>query len=134
MSYCSHCGAEVHDEAIVCVKCGCAIKPQQKQSDGNDTLLVVAKVFMIIACVITPAFGLLYGLIFLALSVVPGMAFVGLIIIMVCALPLAWCLPLTITVSNKIKNQEPIGIGIKICTLIFVNLIAGILLLCHYDD
>lgn len=25
MKYCSHCGAEIEDEAIVCVKCGCSV-------------------------------------------------------------------------------------------------------------
>ena len=24
MKYCTHCGAEVNDEAIVCIKCGCS--------------------------------------------------------------------------------------------------------------
>ncbi|MCH5334722.1 MAG: TM2 domain-containing protein [Alistipes sp.] len=23
--FCSHCGAEIHDNAIICVKCGCAV-------------------------------------------------------------------------------------------------------------
>lgn len=23
--YCSHCGAEINDNAVVCVKCGCAV-------------------------------------------------------------------------------------------------------------
>ena len=26
MKYCAHCGAEVHSEAVVCVKCGCKIE------------------------------------------------------------------------------------------------------------
>ena len=30
--YCSNCGAEINDNAVVCVKCGCAVnKPEQKQ-------------------------------------------------------------------------------------------------------
>ncbi|MCL1837388.1 MAG: zinc ribbon domain-containing protein [Treponema sp.] len=24
MKYCAHCGAEINDEAVVCVKCGCS--------------------------------------------------------------------------------------------------------------
>lgn len=24
--YCMHCGAEIHDEAVICPKCGCAVK------------------------------------------------------------------------------------------------------------
>lgn len=25
MKYCKQCGAEVHDQAVICVKCGCSI-------------------------------------------------------------------------------------------------------------
>lgn len=28
MKYCSHCGAEVNDDAVVCVKCGRQIAPE----------------------------------------------------------------------------------------------------------
>lgn len=34
MKYCSHCGAEVNDEAVVCVKCGCSLGPI-KQVESN---------------------------------------------------------------------------------------------------
>lgn len=30
MMYCSHCGKEVHDEAVICVNCGCEIEKTQK--------------------------------------------------------------------------------------------------------
>lgn len=26
--FCSHCGAEIHDQAVVCVKCGCPVAPR----------------------------------------------------------------------------------------------------------
>lgn len=29
--FCSHCGAEVNENAIVCVKCGCAVAPNSSQ-------------------------------------------------------------------------------------------------------
>lgn len=25
--FCSHCGAEINDKAVVCVKCGCSVAP-----------------------------------------------------------------------------------------------------------
>ena len=31
--YCSTCGAEVHANAIVCIKCGCALAPKYSESD-----------------------------------------------------------------------------------------------------
>lgn len=30
--YCSNCGAEINDNAVVCVKCGCAVKKQESQT------------------------------------------------------------------------------------------------------
>ena len=44
-------------------------------------------------------------------------------------LNLAWCIPMTIIYYNKIKKNEPISTAFKVCTLIFVNTIAGILML-----
>lgn len=114
MKYCAHCGNEVLDEAIVCPKCGCSVdyeikrKPAQASTaDDKLTLRLIAKVFMIIG------------------TVVMG---IGLFLI-----PLAWCLPMTIAYSNKIKNNEPVSIGFKVCVLIFVNVIAGVLMLCDND-
>ena len=49
-------------------------------------------------------------------------------------IPLAWCLPMTISYSNKIKYGQPVSTGFKVCTLLFVNLIAGILMLCDNDN
>ena len=32
MKFCSTCGAELHDNAVVCVKCGCAVTPPPSQT------------------------------------------------------------------------------------------------------
>jgi len=43
MAYCSKCGKEVHDEAEICVHCGCRIKdppPQQTQISISDKNLI----------------------------------------------------------------------------------------------
>lgn len=45
-------------------------------------------------------------------------------------IPLCWCIPMTIHVYRQIKAKEPISVGFKICTLLFVSVISGILLLC----
>lgn len=82
---------------------------QQFQAiDDNSTLMTVTKVFLIIGCVINGICGLL--------------------------IPLAWCIPMTVIICKKFKNHEPIGMGLKICTLLFVSLISGICLLCMKDD
>lgn len=139
MKYCTHCGGEIHDEAVICIHCGRSVQGEAKRnsSSGSDTLITVAKVFMTIGCVATPAIGLLYGMIMLiaaSAALVTELLVAAILIMVFCCLPLAWTLPLTITVYRRSKNHEPISTGIKVCTLLFVNLIAGILLLCANDE
>lgn len=110
MKFCVHCGNEIHDDAVICVKCGRQIenKTQSNKQLNNedDTIITVVKVFLIIGCI------------------AQGWAI----------LPLAWCIPITITIFNCFRDKKPINTGLKICTLLFVNLIAGICLLCINDE
>lgn len=101
----------MHEDAVVCVKCGRSVVPPISSASTSavqkdDTMEVVIKVFLILGCVSQ-----------------------GWLL-----LPLAWCLPITISVFNSIRDNRPIGIGIKVCALLFVNVIAGICLLCMNDD
>ncbi len=105
MKYCQTCGAEIHENAVICTKCGCSI-PQEKVTGGNDGLAVASKVFLILGCI---AQGWML-------------------------LPLAWCLPITISICNKMNRGEPVGTGLKVCALLFVSLLGGILLLCRSDE
>lgn len=110
MKYCAHCGAEIMDAAVICVKCGCATQTQpqpaaQAAAVKDDTLDVVIKVVLILACVIQ-----------------------GIIL-----LPLAWCIPMTVSIFKKLNSGEPISTGLKVCTLLFVSLLGGICLLCRKD-
>lgn len=109
MKYCVHCGAEIFDEAVVCVKCGCKVemeKPAVVQNHEDDTMSTVIKVFLILGCISQ-----------------------GWLLI-----PLAWCIPITVSIFNAMRNKHTISTGMKICALIFVNLVAGICLLCVNDD
>ena len=114
MKYCSHCGNQLLDEAVMCPKCGCMVEQTKGvkyaanhgSESNSSTLKTVAKVFMIISTVI-----------------------MGLYII-----PLAWCLPMTLSYSRKIRDGEPVSTGFKVCCLLFVNIVAGILMLCDHDD
>ena len=106
MKFCQKCGKELVDEAVFCPGCGCAVAEVKKDSGGNDGLAVAGKVFLILGCI---AQGWLL-------------------------LPLAWCLPITIAICNKMKNDEPVGVGLKVCALIFVSFVGGLLLLCRSED
>ena len=109
MKYCVHCGAEIHDEAVICVKCGCKVEDDrmvvaQKQED--DTMSTVIKIFLILGCISQ-----------------------GWLLI-----PLAWCIPITVSIFHAMRDKRHISTGMKICTLLFVNLVAGICLLCADDN
>ena len=109
MKYCTICGAELHDEAVICPKCGCACAKETKpstQSSDSLTLKTIAKIFMILSCVV---FGFYL-------------------------IPLCWMVPMTVHYSNAIKEKKPVSLGFKICSLLFVNFIAGILMLCDTEN
>lgn len=106
MKYCIHCGSQIMDDAVVCIHCGCATAPNTTASKKDDTLETIVKVMLILGCIAE-----------------------GWLII-----PLAWCIPITVTIFKRFKTGEPIGTGLKICSLLFVNLIAGICLLCMDDQ
>ena len=108
MKFCEKCGTALADEAVFCINCGCAtgggiILQQYQTAAPKADLSVAVKVFMII------------GTVFMALCTF--------------CIGLAWTLPMTISYCNKIKRGEKIGTGFKICSLLFVNTIAGILML-----
>lgn len=118
--YCRYCGKLIDDGAAFCPHCGSRLAeyaggsvqtpyqapaPQDtQQTKTPSTLATVAYVFMIIYMVLSGFF----------------------------LIPLAWTLPMTLTFKNKIDKGLPVGVGFKVCTLLFVSMIAGILMLC--DD
>jgi uncharacterized membrane protein YvbJ len=110
MSYCPKCGAKMEDNATICPSCGYNLREEPNveavKSNGNESLQLVAKVFMIISTVLT-----------------------GIYII-----PLLWTIPMTVHYFTSCKEKRPVGIGFKVCTLIFVSLIAGILMLVDNQD
>lgn len=104
--FCEHCGKALSDEAVMCPNCGAPTRNySEKRSDDRH---IVTKVFMIIGCVMMSLGGFL--------------------------IPLAWTLPMTIIYFRRTRDGIPIGTGFKICTLLFVSLIAGIIMLCTEDD
>ena len=73
----------------------------------DEGLATAIKVFMILGCINSFAFGLV---------------------------PLIWRIPMTIHAFKKLEKNEAMGTGFKVCTLLFTNLIAGILLFLIKDE
>ena len=47
----------------------------------------------------------------------------------VAIIPLAWCIPMTIHAYRSYADNKPVSIAFGVCTLLFVSLIGGILML-----
>ncbi len=47
--------------------------------------------------------------------------------------PLAWCLPMTISYAKKTKNGEHVSVGFKVASLLFVSPLGGIFMLVAKD-
>ena len=54
MKYCSQCGKELVDEAVVCPNCGCAVQaPVNQQEDKPSTVLnILAFLFPVIGLIL----------------------------------------------------------------------------------
>ena len=98
MKYCTKCGRELLDEAVICPGCGCAVESNVPAVRGNEKESVLK-------------------------TIANGIAL----------FPLCWCIPMTISYFNHVRDRQPVSVGFKICSLLFVNLIAGILMLCDSD-
>ena len=156
MKYCMHCGNELIDEAAFCPKCGkvsdnstnqnyksnlnesqkyafnepdsisenlsneayASEENQLKTEKSISGLKIAAKVFMILGTVGT------------CVSMI-SIPYIGFLL---CPIPLAWCLPMTKAYCKMIKSGENVSVGFKVCSLIFVNTVAGILMLCDNDN
>ena len=106
MKYCPDCGTQLADQAAFCTNCGHKLDAAPNRSiniapPNDESLQIIVKIFLILGCIV-----------------------LGWMI-----LPLAWCLPITLTILGKLKRAEPISVGLKVASLLLVSPIAGIVLL-----
>lgn len=136
MKFCINCGTALVDEASFCSSCGAnqevnkAEEPTYPSTyETNDNgyqyqgvptgkvthsgFSKAAKILMIVG---------IFGNI------------ISTIIFILFPLPLAWCLPMTIKYFKKVDNNEPVSVGFKVCCLIFVSTVAGIMMLCDKEE
>jgi len=52
--FCSQCGAEVNEKAVICVKCGCSLQTSSQVGDDD------VNVGLVILSVLIPMFGFIY--------------------------------------------------------------------------
>ncbi len=81
--FCSHCGSEIVDDAVICIKCGRQVKTITKQGIVSDEKWSIDKFAgLIAATLLIPYIGGLIGLIFGIMSLgSPGKKKQGIILI-----------------------------------------------------
>lgn len=96
----------------------------------RDSRVKVAKAFMIVTIV----FYALSALVRLFLGIAADADMLTVVINVLLALvPYIWIIPMYCHFNKKIANCEPISVAFKVCTLLFVNIVSGILLLTIND-
>ncbi len=142
---CEYCGAEVLKESVVCPKCGCPLKSNtvqpsslydvksvKKDFHGWKTpngLQTTAMAFMLISCALWVAIAMVILLV-ASSGAYSGLSAIGLVYL----IPLTWIIPMYNKYSKLINDGEPVGVGFKVCTFLFVSKIAGICMLCDKDN
>ena len=69
MKYCSKCGKEIHDEAVICVHCGCSVEGAQKETAESKMLgefkrnVNSAFIFSIVGLVLVFGIGFIFSII-----------------------------------------------------------------------
>lgn len=125
--FCRKCGTQLSENATFCSQCGASVveevkteevvvestETQKTHARKPDGMGLTAQILMILSCAITILSSFTVSWFYL--------------------ISLVWMIPISICVANKLKFYEPVGMGLKICTLLFVNTIAGILLLCRKE-
>ena len=113
MKYCTHCGKELQEDATFCSQCGSyagiyeAKTAKQESAKSLSGLKAATKIVLIISMIMV------------------GISTYGLVFI--------WAAPMTSHYCKKIDRGEPVSMGFKVCTLLFVSTPAGIMMLCDQD-
>ena len=147
MAYCSYCGGTLPEGARFCPECGAragrpvvTYEPEtvyNEETGTRSTLQTVTGVFMIVSLVL-PVLIMIGIVLLLAAAESMGadytyymMAFVVLLFYAFFPLvSLAWKIPMTVHYFRATRYGRGPGLGLKICSLIFVGLVTGILMFC----
>lgn len=149
--FCVHCGKEISEEAVICPCCGKIVNeekiaevvsrqenPMEIINDEKLTLTDEELAWNKPTTLATVAMGFtITGCVFDALWTVGACAYAVIFesfLWLLALIPFVWCLSMTICFCSMVKNGEKMSVEEKIFLLLFVNLIAGILMLCDRDN
>lgn len=105
----------------------------KKLSESDRTLRLVAFIFALINTISIGMMGIfgslmiiLTGLANYSSQSIGGFIFLAIL----CFLPLAWMIPMTVHTFGLYNGKKQNTIAFGVCSILFLNLISGILLLC----
>ena len=130
MKYCMHCGSPLDDTAKFCAACGHQIHEAAPtftcQPTRSNSLQNAAKIFLIISIV--------FDAICILLCLLTMLIDPAMVAYLFVYCPLICCaIPMTIHYFKNTEQKIPCGTAYKVCVLLFVNQIAGILMLCDKE-
>ena len=139
MKKCPFCSASNYDFSTVCEKCKLPFGLEAKLNRKNRSVQTAAKVFLVIATISLWLSTLVCWIMWFALITSLKIGLTGPSILMLVALlsllvytVIVTCM--TCSYFNKTALNIRVGVGFKVCTLIFVSFIAGILMFCDNDE
>ena len=109
----------------------------QYDAGKNHTLRLVAFIFALVNTIAMGLPGLFFALLtplFAIAATANAEALAGVVMAPFLLIPLAWMIPMTVRTYKIYKGRKPNTVAFGVCTLIFVNLVSGILLLCSDKD
>lgn len=121
MKYCVKCGQQIRNKALICSHCECQVQANAVKP-GSRGLQIATKIFLILTVV-------LEEIIFIANLFTVFIA--GLIF---CLILLMIAMLMTANYFKATSKNQSVSIGFKVCTLLFVSMIAGILMLCDKNN
>lgn len=92
-------------------------------------LNIASYIFLILTCLSNVGCGIL-GLFGVSSNINGLTFFVSSFFYAFAMIPLLWQIPMTIYYIVRTSQKQDVSVAFKICTLIFVNLLAGIFMLC----
>lgn len=138
MKFCKNCGTQLEDSSAYCYNCGTVCEQAAPQQNAVPQQQPYVEQPVVQQPVVQQQYAQQQ---YVAAPPVSGLATAAKILMIISTvvtglylLPLAWCLPMTISYCNKLKTGQPVTTGFKVCTLLFVNTIAGILMLCDKNQ
>ena len=146
MKYCQQCGSENTDANKFCVSCGASLNTtdntaaasswteqvqqaqqtqQVQQANPTTATFNTTGVSASVTLSDTDKTLRLVAFVFNCLSLAGFAIFI---------IPLAWMIPMTVVSWGIYKGTRRNTVAFGVCTLIFLNLVGGILLLCSSKD